>query len=334
MRILLLVIGSLVVIGISLDALWTTLWIDGHAGPLTRRHTSLIRRGILRLAGGDHRKLSLTGPIVLFAAVMVWALITWLGWFLVFSGTVDGLLHTHSKVPADWWDRFYYVGYTMVTIGNGDFTPHGSWWEVLTALAGLDGLFVMTLSVTYLLAIIEAVVQKRSFASQVYALGRSAEEFILHAWDGTSFRGLELQIVSITEQLNLVSEQHQAYPMLHYYHEARREQSVSSNLAVYSEALLILRHAVRAEVRPASAAMFPAQRSVESFLETLKNAYIEPADADMPHPELSRLRAAGIPLVPDEEFERKMAERDDRRSLLCGFLESERRPWPTPEHHG
>ena len=56
-----------------------------------------------------------------------------------------------------------------------------------TAVMGLNGLFMLTLAVTYLLAIIEAVVAKRSFASQVWSLGRSAEEFIIHSWSGRGF---------------------------------------------------------------------------------------------------------------------------------------------------
>ncbi len=143
-------------------------------------------------------------------------------------------MDTHTGAQAGIADRIHFTGSTMFTLGSGDFTPSGSFWKVATAFAGLNGLFMLTLAVTYLLAIIEAVVAKRSFASQVWTLGRTAEEFIVNVWDGHTFRAVELRIVSITEQLQLVVEQHHAYPMLHFYHEAAKRQSVAHSLAVFS----------------------------------------------------------------------------------------------------
>jgi Ion channel len=328
MHVLLYIVGALLVGFGAIDALWTTLWVDGNAGPFTRRHNSWMRRLILRLAGRHHRLLSLTGPIVLVSSVLVWAVIPWFGWVLLFSGDPRSLLHTQSGTPSDVVDRIYFTGYTMFTLGNGDFSPNGKFWELATSWASLNGLFMLTLAVTYLLAIIEAVVAKRSFASQVWTLGKRAEEFVLNTWDGHGFPAVELQIVSLTEQLQLVTEQHHAYPMLHFYHEALKKQSVSHNLAVFSEVLLIFGHGVAREVRPAPAALVCAQRAVEEFLDTLRSAYVTPSQKPTPAPDLSGLTTAGVPLVSEQEFMKAVAERQDRRKLLRGFLESERRDWP------
>jgi hypothetical protein len=328
MHILLYILGGILVAFGALDALWTTLWVDGNAGPFTRRHNSWMRRAILKFAGRNHRALSMTGPIVLVTSVLVWAVIPWVGWVLLFSGDSQSLMNARLRIPADVVDRIYFTGYTMFTLGNGDFTPNGKFWELATAFASLDGLFMLTLAVTYLLAIIEAVVAKRSFASQVWALGHNAEEFLLHCWDGNGFPAVELQIVSLTEQLQLVTEQHHAYPMLHYYHEARKKQSVSQNLAVFSEVLLLFAHGVTREVRPAPSALVCAQRGVEEFLDTLRRAYVKPSHEETPAPPLVKLAAAGIPVVSSEDFSKAVAERHDRRQLLHGFLDSERRDWP------
>ena len=328
MHALFFLLGAFFVLFGAVDALWTTLWVDGNAGPLTRRHNSWLRRLILRLAGRQHRMLSLTGPAVLVTSVLVWALMAWTGWLLLFSADSRSLLHAHSGVPSDLADRIYFTGYTMFTLGNGDFTPNGSFWEIATSFASLNGLFMLTLAVTYLLAIIEAVVAKRSFASQVWTLGRTAEEFILNTWNGHGFPAVELQIVSLTEQLELVTEQHHAYPMLHFYHEAEKKESVAHNLAVFSEVLLIYRHGVAERVRPAPAAILPAQRATEQFLDTLRSAFVQPSEKQADPPRLDRLTAAGIPVVPSDEFQRAVRERQERRQLLRGFLDSERRDWP------
>jgi len=328
MHVLLFLLGAFLILFGGLDALWTTLWVDGNAGPFTRRHNSWMRRLVLRLAGRRHRILSMTGPIVLVTSVLVWAMIPWTGWVLLFSADSRSLLHTHSGVPAGIADRIYFTGYTMFTLGNGDFTPSGSFWEIATSVASLNGLFMLTLAVTYLLAIIEAVVAKRSFASQVWTLGHTAEEFILNTWNGRGFPAVELQIVSLMEQLELVTEQHHAYPMLHFYHEAQKRQSVAHNLAVFSEVLLTFGHGIAEDVRPAPAALIPAQRAIEEFLRTLRSAYVEPSTKQSDAPALERLTAAGIPVVPAGEFDAAVRERQERRQLLRGFLDSERRDWP------
>lgn len=328
MHVLLYVIGALIVLFGALDPLWTTLWVDGNAGPLTRHHNSLLRRGILRLAGGRHHVLSTTGPIVLVASVLVWAVVPWIGWVVLFSGDPRSLLHARLGTPADLVDRIYFTGYTMFTMGNGDFTPNGKFWEVATAWASLNGLFVLTLAVTYLLAIIQAVVAKRAFSAQVWALGHNADEFVLHCWDGRGFPAVEQQVISITEQLQVVTEQHHAYPMLHYYHAANKKQSVSHNLAVFSEVLLVLGQGVVPDVRPAPAALSCAQRSVEEFLQTLRSAYVKPSAKEAPAPSLVKLSAAGIPVMSNAEYSKAVAERDERRRLLRGFLDSEQREWP------
>ncbi|HEX2095473.1 MAG TPA: potassium channel family protein [Longimicrobiaceae bacterium] len=329
MSLLCLVAGVLLITLAAIDALWTTLWVDGHGGPLTSRHTSWTRRLIWHLVPrDDHRLLSLTGPAVLVTSVGAWTLLLWTGWTVLFSADPRSLLHSHAGTPAGLVDRVYFVGYSLFTLGNGDFSPRGPGWELATAAASLSGLFLVTLAVTYLLSLLEAVVQKRSFASQVMALGRTPEELVLHAWDGRGFPALELQIVSLTEQLNLVSEQHQAYPMLHYYHEAREEQSVPLGLTIFDDALTLLAHAVREEHRPGPAALHCARESVRLFLDTLRTAYVEPAGEPAPPPDLGRLRAAGIPTVPDGELAATLRGLEERRRLLRGFLEGENRAWP------
>jgi len=328
MRILYIVLGVFLIGFGALDALWTALWVDGNAGPLTRRHNSWMRRLILRLSGRNHKMLSTTGPIVLVASVLVWAIIPWAGWVLLFSSDATSLLRTHTNTPAALVDRIYFAGYTMFTLGNGDFGPNGSVWEFVTAWASLNGLFMLTLAVTYLLAIIEAVVAKRSFASQVWSLGRTAEEFIIHSWNGHSFPAIELHIVSLTEQLQMVVEQHHAYPMLHYYHETNKKNSVSHNLAVFSEVLMLFAHGVAESVRPAPSAIFSAQRTVEEFLDTLRSAYVTPSEKETPGPSVVKLAAAGIPTVSQDDLTAALTQREERRDLLRGFLDSERRDWP------
>ncbi len=169
---------------------------------------------------------------MLVASVTLWALLLWLSWTVLLSADPGALLDPHTREHPTLAGRIYYVGYTLFTTGNGDYSPQGALWQTASSLASMSGLFLLTLSVTYLLAVIGAVVGKRSFASQVWTLGHSAEDLVIAAWNGRGFPAVELQLVSLTQQLNTITEQHQAYPMLHYYHEERLPQAASVNLTV------------------------------------------------------------------------------------------------------
>jgi hypothetical protein len=327
---LVLALGVAILVVAMIDPLWTTIWIDGHAGPLTRRFGQAIDRLLALIARDDHRLLSLAGPVVLITTVLFWALMLWTGWVVLFSADTGALVDPHTKVRATLAGRIYFTGYTMFTLGNGDFAPQGGFWQIASSAASLSGLFFLTLSVTYVLAVIEAVVAMRSFASQVWTLGHSAEELVATCWRGSGFPDVELQIVSITEQLNAVSEQHQAYPMLHYYHAERLPQSVSVSVAIFDDALTIWEFLVPMDVRPAPAALRCARDSVRQFLDGLRDAQIGESRNEPPWIDLAALREAGVRVLDYDAMDRGGNELEVRRRHLLGFLEKECRAWPAP----
>jgi hypothetical protein len=328
---LLFSLGIFLVVVATLDPLWTTVWVDGHAGPLTRRYGAAIDRVLTRVLPDDnHRLLSIIGPVVLMSSVLLWALLLWAGWVVLFSADASSLADPHTHARADLAGRIYFTGYTMFTLGNGDFAPQGGLWQLVSSLTSLSGLFLLTLSVTYVLAVIEAVTTKRSFASQVWALGHSGEEFVASTWNGHGFPGAELQIMSLTEQLNLTTEQHHAYPMLHYYHEERLPQSVSVSLAVFDDALTIWEFLVPADLRPPPGIIRVARESVREFLDGLRDAGIEESPNTPPWIDLDRLRDADIPVLDYDALDRGGNDLEVRRRLVLAFLEEEHRDWPSP----
>ena len=143
-----LTIGIVVVLAALIDTIWTTLWVGGGAGPITRAASHLIWR-IINLVG-SHRLMTIAGPLVLTFTIVTWLSLLWLGWFLIFWSYPPSLLATSTETVADSSDRIYFVGYTIFTLGNGDFSPNGAIWKFLTALASGMGLFTATLAITYL----------------------------------------------------------------------------------------------------------------------------------------------------------------------------------------
>ena len=213
-------------------------------------------------------------------------------------------------------------------MGNGDFTPRDGVWQIVTALTTASGMLFVTLSVTYVLSVLGAVTQKRSLASGIHGLGTRSTEILLTSWDGESFRGLEIPLDTISTQLNSLTSNHKAYPVLHYFYGAEAEKAPATNVTVLDEALTLLRFAVSERDRPSDVAVAQARSSVQDYLDTLGSAYVEPADRSPPPPDLTPLRDGGIPTVSDQRFDRSIETLDDRRRKLLGLVEADEHRWP------
>ncbi|MEY7851811.1 ion channel [Natrarchaeobius sp. A-rgal3] len=335
MQPLFLVTGIVILVAVVVDLIWTTLWVDGGSGPLSSRLTTAVWNG-LRLASDDNsRVLSLAGPLILVFTLAMWIGLLWLGWTLLFAGGSVALVSAHTGDPADWTGRFYYVAYTMFTNGNGDYTPTAGRWEIASALTTATGMAFVTLAVSYVLSVLGAVSEKRSFASDVTGLGDRGETFVRTGWtdrDGESFAGgPELSLESLSSQLSLLADQHKSYPILHYYHSEQGKRASAVAVPILDEALTIYRHGLPDEEGPNSVVVEDARSSAQSYLDTLDTAFIEPADEVPPDPNLELLREDGIPTVSDEEFDAALEGLTERRRKLLGVVEADAWHWPPLE---
>ncbi|WP_017732318.1 potassium channel family protein [Nafulsella turpanensis] len=329
-NILLLIIGVAVTLWSITEALWTTLWADKNSSPLTSRLTTLIWKAFRTVANPrDNSLLNFAGPVILIASVLFWIMLLWIGWTLIFYSVPGAALLANTNTIPDLTDIIWFVGYCIFTVGNGDLTPNGDVWQVVTSLVGFSGMGLVTLSITYLLQVVAAVVNKRSFSSQVAAIGNTAEKFVKKEWDRGSFRGFELQLNALTNQLSTLSEQHLAFPILHYYHTANVEKSHPMAVAILYDAILLIELGVEEQHKPAESILSSARQSVDSFLETLKGAFITPAKDVPPQPKLSSLSEKGIPIIPEKEFYQKLEANDNTRKLLLGLIKSAGWHWPT-----
>jgi hypothetical protein len=331
MEVVLFVLGTLLLAIVIGDLLWTTLWVEGGAGPLTSLLMAWTWSGIRRVAGRNSRSLTLAGPVILVVGLVVWIVLLWGGWTFVFASGTHPLIDTVSKGPLSWYERVYFTGYTIFTLGIGDYVPRDGGWQIATSLATATGMLVITLTVTYVLSVLDAVTQKRSFANGVSGLGSRGEEIVRTSWDGEEFRGLDVPLSDLSSQLDTLTENHKAYPILHYFHSGQRDRAPVTSAAVLDDALTLFRFGVAESDRPSDTVVKNARSSVSSYLETLRHSFIEPADRSPPPPDLERLRAAGIPTVSDEAFDDAVEDLDERRQTLLALVESDARQWPAAD---
>ncbi len=325
------VVGVVLLGVVVVDLFWTTLWVEGGAGPLTSRLMAVTWSGFKRIGDRNSRLLALAGPVILIVGLSVWILLLWTGWTLVFASGTTPFIDTVGEGPLSWFEYVYVTGYTIFTLGNGDYVPRDGVWQLATTLATASGMLFVTLTVTYVLSVLDAVTQKRSFASSVSGLGTSGDEIVRTSWDGETFRGLDVPLNDLTSQLNALTENHKAYPILHYFHSSQRNRAPVASIAALDEALTLFRFGVPEADRPSDTIVKNARASVQSYLETLRNAFVDPADRSPPAPDLARLRDADVPTVSDEAFDDAVADVDERRRTLLRLVEADRRQWPASE---
>ena len=324
-----LISGIVVTTWAFIEGLWTTVWIDGQSAPITGRLTTIIwkvMRGIMNTK--KDQILSLAGPFILVITVSIWIIMILLGWSLIFYADPTSIQNPTSKEYPNFIGHIWYVAYTMFTVGNGDYVPASDAWRFASSLVAFGGMGMVTLSVTYILQVLSAVVAKRAFSSQVTSIGKSAEEFVAAQWTGNDFGSIELQLSSISSTLATLTEQHMAYPILHYYHAANPQKANPIALTILDDALTIIRFGVPEKHHPSETILKSTRSSIKSFLDTLRGAYISPSDDVPPIPDLAKLREKGVPTVDDATFHKKLDEIKGRRQVLYGIIQNGAWYWP------
>ena len=328
MNVLYLTLGVVLILAVAVDLIWTTLWVDGGGGPLSARLSEGVWHGLRKVARGRSRVLSIAGPLILVLSLGMWIGLLAAGWTLLFAGGEQALIDTRDGGPVSWSGRIWYVSYTMFTDGNGDFTPNGAIWQIASSLTTASGMLSATLAVSYILSVLGAVSEKRSFASTVTGLGQRPEELVQAGWEGESFRQLDLPLSTLSSELSSLADKHESYPILHYYHTEEEGDASSIAVALFDEALTLSRFGVAEEHWGNEALVKSARSSVEDYLQTRSRTSGAPAPETPPPPDLDRLRDADIPTVSDEEFAAALDDLEERRRKLLAAVEADAWHWP------
>lgn len=328
MRIVLGLIGLGLIIVALVDVVHTTLGLN-RGGPLTARLSHWGWRAALfyHRRFTSHRVLARAGLTIILASVLLWTGLTWAGWTLVFMMDEQSVIVAETEQPADIWERTYFTGYTLITLGLGDYIAKGRFWQILTPIASANGFFLVTLAITYLLPLVSAVVQKRQLALQIDGLGTTADEILAKAWNGNDFGMLSDQLSELGPAILLQGQQYLAYPVLHDFHSPHPEAAVALRIVALDEALSLLEHGVAPEQRLDAVAIYPLRRAISHFLDVSLSEFAVESETTPPLPDLACLRRCGISTVSDSEFEHALECLTDRRRQLLAIVHDDGWVW-------
>jgi hypothetical protein len=317
---------TLLLTGIG-DLLWT-VFLEGGP-PITTRLCHFMVRQVLaaQKRKRSRRVVGAAGLIAVITTLLVWVTLIWIGWALIFSASKWALVESSTFQPADFWARIYFAGYTIFTLGLGDYKPIGHPWEMATSIAAGTGFLMGGLALAYLMAVVPAATQKRQLGVCIWALGKTPDDIIIRAWNGVDTTALGPHLVSLVPMLALLGESHLSYPILHYFHSTKRSASLASSVASLDEALTILECGLQKGCSLDLPSLGAVREAITEFLETLGPALIEPEQDTPPVPSLKMLKDMGVPVVDDELFQQSLVGLAARRRLLHALVRNEGWPW-------
>lgn len=326
----LVALGALLVAAAFLDALGTTLSVGKKQGWLTRLVTRALWRAIRWTARtrGVPSLLQPAGVLLLMASVALWVGLLWGGSTVLLLSDDAAVVDATTGRPASSAQVVYYAGFTVFTLGVGDYVAATDGWRVFTAAMSGAGLVLITLSITYLLSVVGAVVHRRSVAVHVRSLGRTPAEIVTTGWDGTQFGSpFEQHLVALTAEVSLLAEQHLAYPVLQYFHTGTADTSAPLAVAALDDALFLLEEGVAPQARLAGSATAPLRYAIERQLMTVTTTSERDGTEPPPLPDLQALTRAGIPVVTPAEFAARVRHAEPRRATTASFVHAAGWSW-------
>ena len=320
--------GAFILLANSFDIAWTTMGTHG-GGPISGPTLSVFWRLAVRLhqRHKHHRLLSFVGSGLLVILLLLWTGLIWLGWFTVFSADPHSIINSQTHQPAGVAARIYFTGYSIATLGNGDFMPSSRLWQILTALTTLSGLGTVSLEITFLLNVLGAVVKQRTLAAYISDLGGKPLDILERAWVGEHFDSLSQHLIELTAMVQLYTEQHLAYPVLHFFHSETERTSSPLRLAALEELIFLLCHAVAPEVRLPPLVVLPLEAAMQGLSDVVTSEFIVPATEAPPAIHLQLVRDLAIPTVDDKTYAASVAAAAYQRRVFAGLVRDDGSDW-------
>ncbi|MCJ0975992.1 potassium channel family protein [Pseudomonas sp. PS1] len=323
------VAGSLVFIVTAAEIIKTVFSTRG-GGAITTKLTKAIWALFFFTSRekGDARLLEYAGPSILIVVLICWIVGVWLGLFLMLMADQSSIVSSTTQIATTPLEKLYYAGFTLSTLGVGDYKATNDFWRISTSIASFTGLVFITSAITYFVQVLSAVSLQSKLSLYVNAMGKTPQEIIANGHNGSDFEQLAPQFLTISEMLFEHSINHQSFPVIHYFHASDPGQTVIPAIVRIGEASGILVHgSVKSNNLQLPLKML--RTSLDTYVGMVKGGLgDEPAKAEKPPtPNLSMLRERGIALEQDGTTYFEQPQLAQRRRLFSTLLHRDGWSW-------
>ncbi|WP_421681707.1 potassium channel family protein [Stutzerimonas urumqiensis] len=314
-------LGILLFLLVAMDITKTTFSTRG-GGMLTSGLSRLIWHTFFLLARGrgQSRLLEYAGQTAVLSVLLSWIACLWLSLFLMLLSDPGSVVDGTTQVAANLWETLYYAGFTLSTLGVGDYAASSDGWRVLTSVAAFCGLTFITAAITYIVPVLSAVSLQNQLSLFISSMGRTPQDILINSWNGRDFSACFENATDLRQMLVEHTLNHHAYPVIHCYHNRHAGKNIIPAFATFDEAMRLLDY-VSTQVPQDGLKRRMLRSALDQYLVLQRTHYLAKTDADMhlPPMQLAALQAAGIPLKPADQQPdpRKEAE---RRVVLSKLL--------------
>ncbi|MBB6611670.1 two pore domain potassium channel family protein [Pontibacter sp. Tf4] len=325
-----LALGILLFVLVSLDITKTTVSSNG-GGSLT----NYIARSIWMLflyatrKNGRSKVLSYVGSAILAAILLTWVFTLWGSMLLMLMADKGAIKNSTTNADASLLEQLYYAGYTLSTLGVGDYIPTTDFWRLVTNITAFAGLASITASITYFIPVLQAVEHQSKLSFYISSMGHTPAQILRNSWNGKDFSSFYENTDAICQMLMQHITHHHSYPIIHYFHNHRIQFSISVGVALLAETYYLLQYGVHPQLNN-KLKLIMLKNTLEQYLQLVKSEYIKDAEPDEqpPKPELDELLEAGIPLQPKETIVAAFQkELKGPRTLLTVLIETDGWTW-------
>lgn len=331
MDIFYLLAGILVFAITTADIIKTTLSTKG-GGVITKRTSKAVWKLFFSLSGREGKSsfLEYAGTAVLVVVLLVWIIGLWSGLFLLLLSDGDSIISSTTRESAMALEKLYYAGFTLSTLGMGDFVASSSSWRILTSSMAFMGLVFITTSITYFLPVLSAVNLQSNLSLYISSMGRTPQEIVIKSWNGENFSSFFDCVPNIFQMLIKHTLNHHSYPVIHYFHNKEPKQAIIVQVVVLEEVYYLLRQVVSTEVKLDEVKMTMLRTALDTYFSVVKSNFIkeDTSQNNPPSPQLAPLLQSGIPVKQEaSRSQGNSQQQPDNRSILTALLGSDGWSW-------
>lgn len=187
-----------------------------------------------------HRLLTLIGPFMLLTTIIFWWVIMGGSLFAALVAVSDSVINSKSGTGANFAEIVYFVGSTITSLGYGDFVASGAPWTYISCIAAFAATVVITISLSYVLAVLAASIGRKTLAQNIYALGKNPSEIIEKLRKDEEKGIFREYLLNLSTEINRIAHNHLAYPVLHFFHSPEHERSAARAILLLSDSLFLL----------------------------------------------------------------------------------------------
>lgn len=258
----LIAIGLVIIIFTLFDFFHTTLSGKGYWYISAKVNTILSR---IILSNKSRFFFDYSGLIHVLTTAFTWLALLVLGTFIVFISQETMVIDFETGRPANLIERFYFTCYVLSTLGVGDFIPGNEISKVLTGILSFTGFVLLTTGLTYLLSVVNSVLDKKELSLTISTLGEDLVDlykyFEMEDGDRISKNSDSLRRAILKNSSNFL-----AFPIINHFMTRHRDRAAEVQLASLYEVLNVLKSEFAKET-VAHTEILTILNAVESYLQ-------------------------------------------------------------------